>query len=204
MAFRRMRNGRHDEAALGAQLESRGMMSRLIGRGMKIVTRPWQMFLVGLLFGLGFDTATEVALLTLTSSSVASQLPLYAVLCLPILFAAGMSLFDTLSGSFMTVAYGWALASPAHKIHYNLLVTGLSVAVALIIGTVQMINLFGESLDLDGPIWRYAAALNLNIAGFVIVALFVATWAVAVAIWKYGRSEQRLACAPEPSSAGNP
>jgi nickel/cobalt transporter (NiCoT) family protein len=204
MAFRRMRNGQYDEAALEAQLENRGMMSRLIGRGMKIVTQPWQMFLVGLLFGLGFDTATEVALLALTSSGVASQLPLYAVLCLPILFAAGMSLFDTLSGSFMTVAYGWALAKPVRKIRYNLLVTGLSVAVALIIGTVQMINLFGESLDLDGPIWRYTAALNLNLVGFVIVALFVAAWAGAVAIWRYGRSEEPLACAPAPSSAGNP
>ena len=203
IALRRMRNGQYGEAASEAQFHNPGVMSRLIGRGMMILTRPWQMFLVGLLFGLGFDTATEVALLTLTSSGVASELPLYAVLCLPILFAAGMSLFNTVSGSFMTMAYGWAVTKPARKIHYNLLVTGLSVAVALIIGTVQMINLLGDSLDLNGPIWRHAAALNLNLVGFAIVALFVTTWAAAVAIWRHGRSQHRHACAPAPSLTRN-
>ncbi|MEJ0049243.1 MAG: HoxN/HupN/NixA family nickel/cobalt transporter [Rhodospirillales bacterium] len=139
-AFRQMRSGNCDAAALDRHFDRRGMMSRLLGRVMKIVTKPWEMYAVGLLFGLGFDTATEIALLVLTSSGAASGLPWYAVLCLPVLFAAGMSLVDTLDGAFMTVAYGWALARPARKMYYNLVITGLSVAVALMIGTVEVLG----------------------------------------------------------------
>jgi len=193
--FRRLRTGRYDEAALEKQLDNRGMMIRLVGRVMKVVAEPWQMYVVGLLFGLGFDTATEIALLVLTSSGAASGLPWYAVLCLPILFGAGMSLFDTLDGSFMTVAYGWALARPVRKIYYNLIITGLSVAVALMIGTVEIIGLLGERLNLQGPFWNWVAAFDLNRIGFVIVGLFVVTWMVAIAIWKYGRLEERYSVA---------
>jgi high-affinity nickel-transport protein len=193
--FFRLRTGQYDEAALERQLNSRGMINRLLGRVMKVVTEPWQMYLVGLLFGLGFDTATEIALLVLTSSGVASGLPWYAVLCLPILFAAGMSLFDTLDGVFMTVAYGWALARPARKIYYNLVVTGLSVAVALLIGTVEIIGLLGQRLNVQGPMWKWMASLDLSTMGFVIVGLFVVTWTIAIAIWKYGRLEERWTAA---------
>jgi high-affinity nickel-transport protein len=193
--FRRLRTGRYDEAALEKHLDGRGMMNRLLGRVMKVVTEPWQMYVVGLLFGFGFDTATEIALLVLTGSGVASGAPRYAVLCLPILFAAGMSLFDTLDGSFMTVAYGWALARPARKIYYNLIVTGLSVMVALMIGTLEIVGLLGERLNLRGPVWSWVATLDLNGIGFVIVGLFVATWTVAIAIWKYGRLEERWSVA---------
>jgi high-affinity nickel-transport protein len=121
-AFRRIRAG-CDETALPDGLEPRGIVSRLLRPVMKLVARPWQMFLVGLLFGLGFDTASEIALLVSTSSSAAAGLPWQAVLCLPVLFAAGMSLFDTLDGFFMTAAYGWALAAPLRRISYNLVVT---------------------------------------------------------------------------------
>jgi high-affinity nickel-transport protein len=190
-AFRQAQAGQYDERALEKQLDDRGMMNRLLGRVMKVVTEPWQMFAVGLLFGLGFDTATEIALLALTGSGAASGLPWYAVLCLPILFAAGMSLFDTLDGSFMTIAYGWALARPARKIYYNLITTGLSVAVALVIGTVELVGLLGEQLNLQGPVWNWIAGLDLNRIGFVTVGLFVVTWAVAMAIWKYGRLDAR-------------
>ena len=190
-ALGQLRRGHYDEAALERQLGNRGMMNRLLGRVMQIVTEPWQMYLIGLLFGLGFDTATEIALLVLTSSGVASGLPWYAVLCLPVLFAAGMSLFDTLDGSLMTAAYGWALARPARKIYYNLVITGLSVAVALVIGTVEIVGLLGARLNLRGPIWSWVAALDLSRIGFVIVGLFVATWTVALAVWKYGRLEER-------------
>jgi high-affinity nickel-transport protein len=190
-AFRRMRTGQYDEAALEKQLGNRGMMNRLLGRVMNVVTEPWQMYVVGLLFGLGFDTATEIALLVLTGSGAASGLPWYAILCLPVLFAAGMSLFDTLDGSFMIIAYGWALARPARKLYYNLVITGLSVAVALLIGTVEVVGLLRARLNLQGPVWRWVATFDLSRIGFVIVGLFVVTWMVAIAIWKYGRLEKR-------------
>lgn len=193
--FFRLRTGQYDEAALERQLNNRGLINRLLGRVMKVVTEPWQIYFVGLLFGLGFDTATEIALLVLTSSGVASGLPWYAVLCLPILFAAGMSLFDTLDGAFMTVAYGWALARPARKIYYNLVVTALSVAVALMIGTFEIIGLVSQRLNLRGPVWNWIASLDLSTIGFVIVGLFIATWTIAIAIWKYGRLEERWTAA---------
>jgi len=187
--FRQIRTGRHDEGALESQLESRGIMSRLLKPAMKLVSRPGQMYFVGLLFGLGFDTATEIALLVLTSSGAASGLPWYAILCLPVLFAAGMSLFDAIDGSFMTVAYSWALARPVRKIYYNLVITSVSVAVALIVGTVEIAALIGERLQLNGPLWAWATAVDLNRLGFIIVGLFIATWVFA--IWKYGSAGER-------------
>ncbi len=193
--FRQRNSGQYDEAALERQLNKRGMMNRLLGRVMKIVTEPWQMYIVGLLFGLGFDTATEIALLVLTGSGAASGLPWYAVLCFPVLFAAGMSLFDTLDGSFMTAAYGWALVKPERKIYYNLVVTTLSVAVALLIGTVEIIGLLSERFNLQGALWNWIANIDLGRVGFVIVGLFVATWMIAIAFWKYGRSEERWSAA---------
>ncbi len=188
--FRRTRIGQYDEAALEKQLDRRGMMNRLLDGVMKLVAEPWHMYVVGLLFGLGFDTATEIALLVLSSSGAASGLPWYAILCLPVLFAAGMSLFDTLDGSFMTIAYDWALARPVRKIYYNLIITGLSVATALMIGTVEIVGLLGKRLNLHGPVWGWVASLDLNRIGFVVVGLFVVTWLVAIAIWRYRRLEE--------------
>ncbi|MFG2825629.1 HoxN/HupN/NixA family nickel/cobalt transporter [Kitasatospora sp. NPDC048365] len=189
--FRQMRAGRFDEAALEEQLNNRGLMNRLLGRVMKTVDKPWKMYPVGLLFGLGFDTATEIALLVLAGTGAASGLPWYAILCLPILFAAGMSLLDTIDGSFMNFAYGWAFSKPVRKVYYNLTITGLSVAVALIIGTVELLGLLAEKLDLHGAFWDWVGALDLNIIGFVIVGLFFATWIVALAVWKFGRIEEK-------------
>lgn len=183
----KVRTGHPDEAALEAQLARRGLMNRLLGRVMRVVTEPWQMYVVGLLFGLGFDTATEIAVLVLTGSSAASGVPWYAVLCLPILFAAGMSLFDTLDGTFMTIAYGWARERPERKLYYNLVVTSLSVAVALFVGTLEIAGLIVQRLDLRGPVFDWLSGLDLNRIGIVIVGLFVATWTVAIAIWKWGR-----------------
>jgi high-affinity nickel-transport protein len=189
--FRKMRSGHFDEAALEEQLNSRGLMNRLLGRLMKSVTRPWQMYPLGMLFGLGFDTATEIALLVLAGSGAASGLPWYAILCLPVLFAAGMSLLDTVDGSFMNFAYGWAFSKPVRKVYYNLTITGLSVAVALIIGTVELLGLLSEKLGLHGAFWDWIGGLDLNTVGFVIVGLFFATWAVALAVWKFGRIEEK-------------
>jgi nickel/cobalt transporter (NiCoT) family protein len=157
--FRRMRSGHFDEAALEEQLDNRGLMNRILGRFMKSITKSWQMYPLGLLFGLGFDTATEIALLVLAGSGAASGLPWYAILCLPVLFAAGMSLLDTIDGSFMNFAYGWAFSKPVRKVYYNLTVTGLSVAVALIIGTVELLGLLADRFHLHGPFWDWIAGL---------------------------------------------
>jgi high-affinity nickel-transport protein len=149
------------------------------------------MFFVGLLFGLGFDTATEIALLVLSGSSAASGLPWYAILCLPILFAAGMSLLDTAEGFFMSSAYGWALATPARKIHYNLVVTGLSVVVAVVVGTTQIVVFLGETLNLHGVVWDVFTIVDLNTVGFIIVGLFIAIWGIAILFRKRGWLDER-------------
>ncbi|MFJ8538947.1 HoxN/HupN/NixA family nickel/cobalt transporter [Streptomyces sp. NPDC093591] len=198
--FRRMRSGRYDEAALEEQLNKRGFMNRLLGRVTKSVTKPWHMYPLGLLFGLGFDTATEVALLVLAGSGAASGLPWYAILCLPVLFAAGMSLLDTIDGTFMNFAYGWAFSQPVRKVYYNLTVTGLSVAVALLIGTVELLALLADRFDLHGPFWTWITGLDLNTAGFVVVGLFAVTWIVALLVWRIGRIEERWAAGPRAES----
>jgi high-affinity nickel-transport protein len=189
--FRGMRRGQFDEAALEEQLNNRGLMNRFFGGVMKAITKPWQMFPVGALFGLGFDTASEVALLVLAGTSTALGVPWYAILCLPILFAAGMSLLDTIDGTFMNFAYGWALSKPVRKVYYNLMITGLSVAVAFIIGTVELLSVVSGQLGWTGGFWGWVAGLDLNVLGFVIVGLFALTWVVSLLIWRYGNIEQK-------------
>ncbi|MEP6600014.1 MAG: HoxN/HupN/NixA family nickel/cobalt transporter [Actinomycetota bacterium] len=189
--FREMRQGRYDEAALEEQLNNRGFMNRLFGKFMKSITKPWQMYPVGVLFGLGFDTATEIALLVLAGTGAAAGLPWYAILCLPVLFAAGMSLLDTIDGSFMNFAYGWAFSKPVRKVYYNITITGLSVAVAFIIGTVELLSVLSEQLGWTGGFWGWIGGLDLNLLGFVIVGMFVATWAAALLIWRYGHIEEK-------------
>jgi high-affinity nickel-transport protein len=189
--FREMRSGRYDEAGLDRQLDSRGLMNRFFGRLTKAVAKPRHMYPIGLLFGLGFDTASEVALLATAGGAGAAGLPWYAILCLPILFAAGMSLMDSIDGSFMSVAYGWALSKPVRKVFYNLAITALSVAVALVIGTIEVGGLISSQLNLSGSFWDWLANVDINFLGFVIVALFVATWMVSLLIWRFGRIEER-------------
>ncbi len=189
--FREMRAGTYDEAALEEHLNNRGFMNRIFKRLMGSIRRPGQMYPIGLLFGLGFDTATEVALLVLAGSGAAANLPWYAILCLPVLFAAGMSLFDTIDGSFMNFAYGWAFSKPVRKVYYNITITGLSVAVALIIGTVEVLGLMATEFGLHGAFWDWVSGLNINLLGFVIVGLFVVTWVVALAVWRFGRIEDK-------------
>ncbi|MGV9858488.1 HoxN/HupN/NixA family nickel/cobalt transporter [Gordonia sp. NPDC003425] len=199
--FRDMRNGVYDEDRLEEHLNNRGFMNRLLGRFMKVVTKPWQMYPIGVLFGLGFDTATEVALLVLAGSSAAAGLPWYAILCLPVLFAAGMSLFDSIDGSFMNFAYGWALANPVRKVYYNLIITGLSVLVAVVIGTIEILSLLADEFGWTGPFWDDVSGLDLNALGFVIVGLFVITWIVSLAVWRYGRIEERWTARLVPATA---
>jgi high-affinity nickel-transport protein len=197
-----MRRGHFDEAALEEQLNNRGLMNRILGRTMRSVTKPWQMYPIGVLFGLGFDTATEVALLVLASTSALAGLPWYAILALPVLFAAGMSLFDTIDGSFMNFAYGWAFSKPVRKVYYNLTITGLSVAVALIIGTVELLGLLGQQLNFTGPFWTWIGGIDINVLGFVIVGLFIVTWVVALAVWKVGRIEEKWTAHLAPAAEG--
>ncbi len=189
--FREMKTGRYDEAALERQLDSRGFMNRFFGRLTRTVSRPRQMYPIGALFGLGFDTASEVALLVIAGTAGAAGLPWYAVLCLPILFAAGMSLMDSIDGSFMNFAYDWAFSQPVRKVFYNLTITGLSVAIALIIGTIEIGGLLAARLSLTGSFWVWLQGIDLNALGLVIVGLFVATWAVALFVWRVGRIEER-------------
>jgi nickel/cobalt transporter (NiCoT) family protein len=189
--FRDMRRGVYDEETLEEHLNNRGLMNRILRPIMKSVNRPGQMYPVGVLFGLGFDTASEVALLVLAAAGAAGALPWYAILALPILFAAGMCLFDTIDGTFMNFAYGWAFSEPVRKVYYNITITGLSILVAFVIGGVELLGLMSQQLGLDGGFWTYLQNANINTLGFVIVGLFVGTWAVALAVWKLGRIEEK-------------
>jgi nickel/cobalt transporter (NiCoT) family protein len=189
--FREMQTGRYDEKELEEQLDKRGFMNRFLGRLTRAVTKPRQMYPIGLLFGLGFDTATEVALLVIAGSAGAAGLPWYAILCLPVLFAAGMSLMDSIDGSFMNFAYGWAFSKPVRKVFYNITITGLSVAVALVIGTIELGGLVAQQLALTGSFWSWFENIDINLLGYIIVGLFVATWGIALSVWHFGRIEQR-------------
>ena len=189
--FRRMRHGQFDEAELEEQLNNRGFLNRILSGVTRSVTKSWHMYPVGLLFGLGFDTATEVSLLVLAGGAAAFSLPWYAILTLPILFAAGMSLLDTIDGCFMNFAYGWAFSKPVRKVYYNIIITGLSVAVALIIGTIELVSILIDKLGIrHGPL-AAIGHVDLNNIGFVIVGLFIAAWVVALAVWRLARIEQR-------------
>jgi high-affinity nickel-transport protein len=189
--FRQMRRGLFDEAELERQLQARGLMWRFFGRFMRSITKTWHMFFVGIAFGIGFDTATEVLLLAATAAAATQGLPWYAVLSLPLLFAGGMTLFDTLDGCFMNFAYGWAFARPVRKVYYNLVITGLSIAVAFLIGTIEVCGLLADELHIQGGFWTFMSDFDLNTAGFAIAGLFVVVWVIAIGYWKLGRVEAR-------------
>jgi nickel/cobalt transporter (NiCoT) family protein len=189
--FKGMRSGEFDEAAFEEQLDRRGFLNRILGRVTRAVTKPWHMYPVGLLFGLGFDTVTEVGLLVVAGGAAAANLPWWAVLTLPILFAAGMSLLDTIDGSFMNFAYGWAFSKPIRKIYYNITITALSVAVALLIGGIEIVSILTERLGITTGVLASIGSVDLNGVGYWIVGLFVGTWAIALAVWRFGRIEQR-------------
>jgi high-affinity nickel-transport protein len=189
--FRDMRRGVYDEETLEEHLANRGLMNRILRPIMKSITKPGQMYPVGVLFGLGFDTATEVALIVLAAAGAASALPWYAILCLPILFAAGMCLFDTIDGTFMNFAYGWAFSKPVRKVFYNITITTLSVMVAFIIGGVELLGLLSQQLNVTGRFWTDMQNADINTLGFIIVGLFVVTWAAALLIWRFGHIEEK-------------
>ena len=203
--FRKMKQGEYDEATLEQHLNNRGFMNRFLGGLTKSVRKPWHIYPIGVLFGLGFDTATEVGLLVLAGGAAAFELPFYAILVLPVLFAAGMCLLDTIDGVFMNVAYGWAFFKPVRKVFYNITITSLSVVVALGIGTVELISVLTDQLDITSGPLAAIASLPLDYAGYAIVGLFVVAWVVAVLVWKYGRIEERWSAnlAPNPPAVSD-
>ena len=189
--FRSMRSGSFDEVELERQLNNRGLMFRFFGRWMRTIDKEWKMYPVGVVFGLGFDTATEVLLLATTAFFASKGLPWYSIMCLPILFTAGMALLDTLDGCFMNLAYGWAFFNPVRRIFYNLAITGFSIGICFFIGTIEVLGLLPHELHLKGAFWRLMANFNLNAAGYIIVGMFVLTFLGAMAFWRYGHVEEK-------------
>jgi high-affinity nickel-transport protein len=189
--FGEMRGGHYDDERLENRLLERGMMSRWFGRFFRLINKSWQMYPLGVLFGLGFDTATEVGLLAVAAGVATHSVPFLAILSLPILFAAGMSLMDTLDGAFMTHAYGWAFSNPIRKVYYNITVTSLSIVVALAIGTVELLQVMSTNLGLRGRGWDSVNNLDFGTLGYAMVVLFIIVWAVSVSVWKVRRIEDR-------------
>lgn len=190
--WRRARGGELDEAALEEHLQNRGFFNRFLGRLTRSVTRPTQMYPIGLLFGLGFDTATEISLLVLAGAAAVS-LPWYAILTLPVLFTAGMSLLDAADGIFMGKAYKWAFAKPLRRLYYNATVTGLSIFVAVVIGTIELCSIFADQLDITGGPVAAIGSIDLDGVGFIIVGVFVLTWLLAVGAWyAFGLNKREL------------
>jgi high-affinity nickel-transport protein len=194
--WRQSKSGTHSHAHLDELLQKRGLMNRLFGARIRRFTRPWQMYPLGILFGLGFDTASEIGLLAMTAGASGGNLPLPAVLCLPILFAAGMTLMDTSDGILMCKAYDWAFINPLRKIFYNITTTALSAAVALFIGSIELLQLLIGALGLRGRILDGVAALDFGRLGYLVVALFLLVWGLSVALWKFGRLDQRYRFEP--------
>jgi high-affinity nickel-transport protein len=189
--FIKMRKGMYNEEELEKHLNSRGLLMRFFGPIARRIDASWKMYPLGILFGLGFDTATEIGLLVLAGSSVIAGLPWWAIISLPLFFAGGMSLLDTIDGSFMNFAYGWAFSKPVRKVYYNIIITGLSVAVALFVGGLELCQVLARQLNLSGGFWDIALAFNLNSAGYYIVGGFVVVWAIALLLWRYGKIEER-------------
>lgn len=187
--FTKMRSGTFESAELERHLESRGLIHRLIGQ--RVMDTPGAMYSVGLLFGLGFDTATEISLLILAGGAAALELPLYAILVLPILFSAGMLLMDSLHGAFVAGAYRWAFTLPVRKVYYNLTVTSLSVVVALGVGTIQLAGAAAAVLPTETPVVAAVAGLGLDTAGYLIAGSLAGVWLIAMTVWRVGRIEQR-------------
>ncbi len=193
--YRRMRSGDFDEEELERHLQQRGFLARLFATVMRRVSKPWHLYPVGLLMGLGFDTATQVALLVLAAGTAAFTLPWYAILVLPVLFAAGMSLFDAVDGILMSRAYGWAFLQPVRKVYYNLTVTVLSVIVALVIGVIVLAGLVVDRLGVESGPLAVIGSADLEFVGYLIVGLFIAAWLIAVAVWRFAQPEKRFAVA---------
>jgi nickel/cobalt transporter (NiCoT) family protein len=207
--FQGLRAGRLSEEALEEQLNKRGFMNRYFGRLFRVVNRPWQMYPVGVLFGLGFDTASEVTVIALTLglSTGLAPVPIWTALLMPFLFACGMVVVDTTDGVAMRYAYGWAFLKPIRKVYYNLTITIISVLVAFVIGGLELLTVLSVELGFSGPFWDSVNAVNGETAwqyvGFGIIALFVVTWLAAMAIYRY-RHYEEIGFPPREPPAASP
>jgi high-affinity nickel-transport protein len=197
--FREMKTGRYDEQRLEERLQDQGLMSRFfLKRVSDRIDKSWKMYPLGVLFGLGFDTATEIGLLAIAAGVATHQVPFLAVISLPLIFAAGMSLMDTVDGAFMSHAYGWAFSNPVRKVYYNITVTSLSVAIALLIGTIELLQVMAAKLSLEGGFWAFLDGLDFGHIGYAVVGLFVGAWALSLLLWKARRIEERWGRMVEP------
>ena len=180
------RGGTYRADELAAFLARRGLLARVLLRLFGLVSRSWHMFPLGVLFGLGFDTATEIGLLGIGAAAAVKGLPIASILVFPALFAAGMSLVDTTDGVLMLGAYGWAFANPVRKLYYNLTITGMSVVVALLVGGIEALGLVASKLRLAGGLWDMVTAANGNLGtlGYVIIAVFVACWGLSMLLYR--------------------
>jgi high-affinity nickel-transport protein len=184
--FQTLKQGKLNQQELDNLLENRGFMNRFFHSLFKVINEPWHIFPVGLLFGLGFDTASEVALIAISVGiGVSTNIPLYYVLILPLLFTCGMVTVDTADGVAMRVAYGWAFLNPIRKIYYNLTVTVISVLVAWAIGTVELLQVLSNELNFNGLFWNWVNTLNFEMIGFGIIAIFAVSWLVSYGYWQY-------------------
>jgi high-affinity nickel-transport protein len=188
--FRKMRNGSYRNEQLEEILDARGFLSRIIAPLFRFISRGWHLYPLGFLFGLGFDTATEVGLLAISAGSAKSAVSIYGILSLPLLFAASMSLMDTADGMFMTKAYKWAFTTPLRKLYYNVTVTSISVAAALLVGTIELTQVLREKLELQAGFFQWLNRLDFGNLGYALAALFVVAWALSVFVWRAGRTEE--------------
>jgi high-affinity nickel-transport protein len=185
--FRAVERGeRFIEEDLNALLSQRGLIGRMLRSLFGIISRSWHMYPLGILFGLGFDTATEIALLGLSATQGSQGMSLWSILVFPALFTAGMTLVDTTDAILMVRAYGWAFIKPIRKLYYNMTITLVSVIVALLIGGIEALGLIGRQLDLDNRFWRGIGELNENFGtlGYVIIAIFLLSWMISVIIYR--------------------
>jgi high-affinity nickel-transport protein len=189
--FRNMRRKHYDENKLEELLHSRGLVARFLHPLFKFVGKSWHVYPIGFLFGLGFDTASEIALLAISAGAAKSAIPISGIMALPLLFAAGMSLLDTADGIFMTTAYRWAFRTPLRKVYYNMTVTGLSIIAALVIGLVELAQVLAPKLGLSDGFWGWVQDLDFGSLGYMLVGIFVVAWAVSYGIWKIMKIEER-------------
>jgi high-affinity nickel-transport protein len=191
--FREYRQGRHPADEFEKLLDSRGFFARLIRPLYRFIRRSWHVYPLGFLFGLGFDTASEIAVLSISAGAAKDAVPFVGIMSFPLLFAAGMSLMDTADGMFMTTAYRWAFATPLRKLYYNLTVTSLAVIAALLIGMTELAQVVTDKLGFEGGFWAWLQNVSFDLLGYVLVAAFIAAWAVSFAVWKWLRLEERYA-----------
>ena len=190
--FRSVRRGEpYVDEDLDLLLANRGFLARIFRPIFAMVRRSWHMYPLGFLFGLGFDTASEIGLLGLSAAEASSGLSLWSILVFPVLFAAGMSLIDTTDNILMLGAYGWAYIKPIRKLYYNLTITSVSVVVALVVGGIEALGLLGGQLHLQGVFWGFIDRLNSNfgVLGYCIIGIFALAWIVSIAIYKLRRFE---------------